>query len=104
MIIQAALLFAFLTSLAEFIILAKISPRRRLRLLGSGLRTNLMHLGFLMLNMFIHWGTLIGTMAAVTAAIMSIVVVALCKFIWGYIKDDRWYYPGQIRYPYEEIA
>jgi len=103
MIIQAAMLFAFLTSVAEFIILAKIPPRRRLRILGSAMWCNALHVAFLGANLFIHWGTLIGTMSAITASIMSIFVVMLCRWWFGYIKDNRWYYAGRANYSPEVL-
>lgn len=103
MIIQAAMLFAFLTTLMEFVIIAKIPPHSRLRLLGSAWRVNVLHAAFLGGNLFIHWGTLIGTMSGITAGLMSFIVIAICKYVWGYVKNDRWYYPGVLTFNSEEI-
>lgn len=101
--IEAVLLFGVLNVLFEFILLGMISPRRRLRLLGSEGACHALHFSFLALNLVIHWGTLIGTMSGVFAFVASMVTVAIARRWYGYIKDDRYYTVGVRKYALEDL-
>lgn len=102
--IDAVLLFGFMNVLFEFVLLCMMSPRFRLRVLGTPAYRNVMHVSFLLLNMAIHWGTLIGTMSAVMAFISSLVTVQVAMKLFGYVEQGRYYTVGWIKYRPEEIA
>lgn len=101
--IEAVFLFGAMNVLFEFVLLSMLSPRRRLRLLGSPTAKSLMHIGFLVVNMVIHFGTLIGTMSAVLAFISSLVTVRFAEVLFGHITEDRYYHVGWIKYSVEEL-
>ena len=102
--IDAVLLFGAMNVLFEFVLLCMMSPRVRLRVLGNPNYRNALHLGFLLLNLMIHWGTLIGTMSAVMAFISSLVTVQVAMKLFGYIEQGRYYTVGWVKYRPEEIA
>lgn len=101
--IDAVLVFGALNVLFEFVLLCMLSPRLRLRLLGSEAASNLLHVGFLMANLIIHWGTVIGTMSSVLAFVSSIVTVNIARVVFGRIEDGRHYRVGFIKYSVEEL-
>lgn len=101
--IDAVLLFGFMNVLFEFVLLCMLPPRVRLRLLGSDEAKGLVHVLFLSLNLLIHWGTLIGTMSAVLAFISSIATMGVASWIFGNIKEGRYYTVGLIKYNLEEL-
>lgn len=101
--IDAVLMFGALNVLFEFVLLAMLAPRLRLRLLGSEAASNALHVFFLAANMAIHWGTLIGTMSSVLAFVSSIVTVRIARAVFGSITDGRYYRVGLIKYSMEEL-
>lgn len=101
--IDAVILFGAMNVLFEFVLLSMIAPRLRLRLLGSHRASNALHFGFLLLNLVIHWGTLIGTMSGVMAFVMSMVTVRIARVVFGSIENDRFYHVGFIKYSTEEL-
>ncbi len=101
--IDAVLLFGAMNVLFEFVLLSMLKPRTRLRVLGSPNKRNLLHIGFLLLNLIIHWGTVIGTMSAVMAFICSLVTVQVAMKVFGYIEHDRYYTVGWIKYGVGEL-
>ena len=101
--IDAVLLFGALNVLFEFVLLCMVPPRLRLRLLGSAAGSNLLHLSFLMANLIIHWGTLVGTMSGVLAFVASIATVNIARVVFGRIEDGRHYHVGFIKYAVEEL-
>ena len=101
--IDAVLLFGALKVLFEFVLLCMLPPRLRLRLLGSEAASNAMHVFFLVANLTIHWGTLIGTMSGVLAFVSSIVTMNAARKIFGCIHEDRYYHIGWIKYSVEEL-
>lgn len=101
--VDAVLLFGAMNIVFEFILLSMLAPRTRLRVLGSAHKRNLCHIGFLLLNLIIHWGTVVGTMSAVMAFVMSIVTVNGARKLYGEIVDDRYYTVGLIKYSVEEL-
>lgn len=102
--IDAVILFALMNSAFEFILLSFLRPRTRLRVLGSDTAKAICHIGFLLANLAIHWGTLIGTMSGVGSFIVSIVTVWAAEILWGKVIDDRWYVPGLVKYSPDELA
>jgi ABC-type protease/lipase transport system fused ATPase/permease subunit len=102
-VIEAVLLFGAMNILFEFVLLSMLKPRTRLRVLGSANYRNLLHIGFLLLNLMIHWGTLIGTMSAVMAFISSLVTVQIAMKLFGYVVDSQYYHVGLIKYSVKEL-
>jgi hypothetical protein len=102
-VIDAVLLFGLMNIAFEFVLLCMVSPRWRLRLLGSPSAKACMHVAFLSVNLMIHWGTLIGTMSAILAFISSIITIHGASLIFGSITDGRFYKTGLIRYKAAEI-
>lgn len=100
--INAVLMFGALNMLFEFVLLCMLPPRWRLRLLGSTGACGALHFVFLLLNLVIHWGTLIGTMSGVLAFVASIVTVQVAKLMFGHI-DGYMYHVGFVKYPPKEL-
>lgn len=100
--IDAVLLFGVLNIVFELVLLNMMTPRARLRVLGSPVLSNAMHLTFLMANLIIHWGTLVGTMSGVMAFCASIVTVNAARKVYGYITGTQ-YRVGWIKYSVEEL-
>lgn len=101
--ISAVLLFGVLTAIMEMILLSMFPPKYRLRILGSANYRNVLHITFLLLNLIIHWGTVIGTMSAVLAFVVSIITLRFAMYLFGYIVDGRYYHVGWIKYSVEEL-
>ncbi len=102
--IDAVLLFGALNVLFEFVLLAMVAPRLRLRLLGNEAASNALHVFFLVANLIIHWGTLIGTMSGVLAFVASILTVNVARKVFGTITEGRYYRVGWIKYSREELV
>lgn len=101
--IDAVLMFGFMNIVFEFVLLSMLAPRWRLRVLGSASARNTLHVVFLLLNLVIHWGTLIGTMSAVLAFISSMLTVQLARKLYGFIEQGRYYHVGYIAYSRGEL-
>ena len=101
--INAVLLFGAMNVLFEFIVLSMVTPKWRLRLLGNRNSQILLHFGCLLINLMIHWGTLIGTMSGIFSFICSIGTVAIARFVFGCIEHDRYYKVGLMKYRVEEL-
>lgn len=100
--IDAVLLFGALNIVFEFVLLNMMPPRTRLRVLGSAVLANLMHVGFLLANLLVHWGTLVGTMSSVMAFCASIVTVHCARKVYGYVSGTQ-YHVGWIKYSVKEL-
>lgn len=102
--IDAVLLFGAMNVLFEFILLSMVSPKWRLRLLGNRNSQALLHFGCLLINLMIHWGTLIGTMSGIFSFICSIATVSVARFVFGYVEHGRFYKVGLVKYRHEELV
>lgn len=102
--IDAVLLFGLMNVVMEFVILGMLSPRFRLRILGRSTWGRAMHILMFMLNLSIHWGTLVGTMSAVMAFISSVITVQIARVLWGGVNERMQYSVGLIRYSRAELA
>ena len=101
--VETVLAFGLIISLFEFVLISMIPPRTRLRVLGSrGARLGF-HMGMLLINMAVHWGTAVGTMSATLAFVCSIGVTWLASKLFGSIKDDRYYTVGLVKYSVGEL-
>jgi len=110
MLINAVLLFAALSALFEFAIVMKLKPRTRLRILGNDNKVRLIHLIVFVINISIHYGTVVGSMTAIVAALASFITIPLARWVSGYIQSYRsgngkleHYKPGLIHYNYDQI-
>lgn len=103
MIVEAVLVFGLMNVAFEFILLSMVKPRTRLRVLGNEGQCVFLHVTFLALNLWIHWGTLVGTMSGIFAFISSIFTVRLARFVYGRIVGTT-YTTGLMRYSREELA
>lgn len=101
--IEAVLLFGVINAVFEFVLLSMIAPRWRLRILGNPNARACLHIFFLLANLAVHWGTLIGTMSAVLAFVASLATVSVAQYLWGYITDSRYYTVGFIKYQPEQL-
>lgn len=101
--ISAVLMFGALNVLFEFVLLSMLAPRLRLRLLGSESAGNALHFSFLLMNLVIHWGTLVGTMSGVLAFVASMVTVRVARVVYGCVKEDRYYHVGWVKYSPDQV-
>lgn len=102
--IDAVLVFSLMNVLFEFVLLCMLAPRTRLRVLGSPSKQSLLHVGFLLLNLTIHWGTMVGTMSAVGAFLCSIVTVNIARVTFGYVTENNVYRRGLLGFKREELV
>ena len=102
--IDAVLLFGALNVLFEFVVLSMVPPRTRLRVLGNHNSQALIHVGVLLANLIIHWGTLIGTMSGILSFVCSVFTVRIAQLVFGQIKEGRYYTVGLVKYSKEELV
>lgn len=102
--IDAVLVFGILNIAFEFVLLAMLPPRTRLKLLGNESACVVLHFGILLLNITIHWGTLVGTMASILAFCASIITVQIARKLFGKIVDGRYYHVGVVKYSIGELT
>jgi hypothetical protein len=100
--VEAVFIFAVVSAMFEMALLMKLPPRIRLRLLGSDWLIGAVHVFIIWANIAIHFGTVTGTMTAVTAGLTSFAVIPFAKWISGYITGGR-YFAGRLKYSLEEI-
>lgn len=101
--IEAVFVFGVMNAVFEFILLCMLPPRTRLRVLGDHQKKSMIHIVFLLLNLMVHWGTITGSMTAITAFVVSIGVVAFAKKLFGCIAEQRYYHVGWIKYSIGEL-
>ena len=101
--IDAVLLFGVINIIFELVLLSMIPPTHRLRLLGSEGGCNAVHALFLLANLAIHWGTLVGTMSGVLAFVASVGTVRFARKLFGHISNGRYYHVGWIKYSVDTI-
>ena len=101
--IDAVLLFGAINIVFELVLLSMIPTKHRLRLLGSEGGCNAVHALFLLANLAIHWGTLVGTMSGVLAFVASVATVRFAKKLFGHVANGRYYHVGWIKYSVELI-
>lgn len=101
--VEAVLIFGVLLAIFEFVILSMIPPRYRLRVLGNRIACQSIHGLFLCANLWIHWGTVTGTMAATGAFVVSMITVEFAKLMYGTVVDDRRMRRGLIGYRNDEL-
>lgn len=102
--IDVVVAFGLMNVIFELVLLSMITPRLRLRLLGSPAACGATHVIFLVLNLIVHWGTLIGTMSSILAFVCSIATIWVAQKLWGTVIDGRFYTTGLIRYSAKELT
>lgn len=70
--------FAVITAMLELVILLKFAP---IPLLNKNWFKAAVHIGVALLNLIVHWGTIVGTMTAITAALVSFMTLPLAMYI-----------------------
>jgi hypothetical protein len=101
--VSAVLFFGLLNVLFEFVLLCMLPVKLRLRLLGNVAWQRAVHVMFLLVNLVIHWGTLIGTMSGIFAFVCSIFTMAIAKLWFGSISEDK-YKRGVLAYKVAELV
>jgi len=101
--IDAVFVFGVINILFEFVILAMIPCRIRLRILGRKSYQQVIHSLLLITMLMIHWGTLIGTMSGFLSFVLSMVTVEIAKVIFGYITPDNKFHRRIIGYTADEL-
>jgi hypothetical protein len=104
MMLEAVFIFGALNVLFEFVLLALLPVRTRLRILGSNTACMALHFLMLGLNLFIHFGTLIGTMSSILAFVCSLITVAVARHVFGSVVGNRYYRVGLKRYAVSEVV
>ena len=66
--LSSVLFFGLLTAAVEFMLLYKFMPLNWLRNRGV---QGVLHFGVAALNLAIHWGTIVGTMTAITTGVKT---------------------------------
>lgn len=102
--VEIVFTFAIMLALFEFIVISMIAPRYRLRMLGNNAACMTMHVLFFAANLWVHWGTVTGTMSATGAFIVSIVTVEIAKIAYGTVVGDRRVRRGIVGYKTEELV
>lgn len=100
--IETVFTFAFVSALFELVVLMKMKPRTRLRILGSKRAVTLLHVMVIAFNITVHYGTVTGSLTAVTAGLVSFVCVPIARWLSGYIRG-RTYVRGMISYRIEDL-
>lgn len=88
--VSAALTFGVIIFAGLALILVKLPRRLSLWLLGHGTWVDVF---VTCTTLIIHWGTMTGLMSATVAGLCCALATSLGKYLFGYIKGDR-YYPG----------
>lgn len=101
-LIEAVLVFAAITAAFELVILMKLAPRTRCRVLGSAAWVTLIHAIVFGINIAVHYGTITGSMTAITAALTSFVTVPFARWLSGHVSNGI-YHPGVLKYTVDEL-
>ena len=100
--VEVVLVFGFMNIVFEFVILAMLPPRLRLRILGSSMWCRVLHFAMLGVNLCVHWGTVTGTMSSVMAFCASLITVRVARLVFGSVSNGA-YRRGVIGYPVTEL-
>ncbi|MDP2323507.1 MAG: hypothetical protein Q8N51_05700 [Gammaproteobacteria bacterium] len=96
--------FAIILIAFEFVILMMVPPKYRLRLLGNSSARVACHIVILLLNMWVHWGTVVGTMSATLSFVTSMFTLWVASKVFGFITEGRYYTVGLVKYSTEELT
>jgi hypothetical protein len=101
--IEAVFVFGMINVIFEFVVLSMMPPRLRLRVLGNKVAQLILHVVILVLVLWVHWGTVTGTMSAFFSFILSMVTVSVARVVYGYIEDGV-FHRRIIGYTVEELS
>lgn len=101
--VEIVLTFGLMMAAFEFVLLVMLPVRVRLRLLGSQQYKMMAHMGMLLINLWVHWGTVTGTMSATLAFIASLGVLEASTRLFGKMVEGRYYHVGLIKYSLLEV-
>jgi hypothetical protein len=102
--IMGSVIFAVLNMICELILFGLIPPRTKLRMLGNDKALVMTHLVLGGLTLYVHWGTVTGTGAAMVAFIISFPTLWIAKQVFfGYVRDGK-YHRRIIGYTAAELA
>lgn len=76
--LEAVIWFGIITAVGEWILLSYLNPK--LRDFITGPAAIFTHISFAALNLWIHWGTITGSMTAVVAFVVSVFVCKMMRF------------------------
>lgn len=82
--IEVVIAFAVVSIITEMIFLGMVPARARLAMLGSKAARTFVHVGMLVLTLWVHWGTVTGTMTAFTSFLLSFPAVFCAQQLWGW--------------------
>lgn len=85
--IDAVIFFGLINVCFEFVVLSMVPPRARLRLLGNKQAQVTLHIVIMVLVLWVHWGTVTGTMSAFFSFILSMFTVGIARLVFGYIEN-----------------
>ena len=91
--IEAALLFGLIIFAGIGLVLAKLPRRVTLWLLGHHVALDL---SITLLTLWVHWGTMVGLMAAATAGLICTLYTSTYRTLGGYTRSGR-FVPGLLR-------
>ena len=86
---QTVVVFAIITALLEGLLIFKFCP---LKWIHSRWLAVTCHIGIFVLNLVVHWGTIVGTMTAVTATLASFAMLPAITWLrefWEALGDDK---------------
>lgn len=101
--IETVFVFGLINIVFELVLISMVPVKPRLRLLGSDSRS-LLHVAMLLVNLIVHWGTLVGAMSSIVAFCASILTVSIARRLFGFIESGRYYTVGWIKYSVKEIT
>ena len=101
--IETVLVFGLVNIIFEMVLLSMMPVRMRLRVLGTPALASLMHIGMLLGNLMVHWGTVVGTMSSVVAFIGSLMALKAAERLFGKMVGGRYYHVGLIKYSVQEV-
>lgn len=84
--LETVLVFALITAIFELVILMKFASLNTLR---KPWMQWACHVLAFIANLTIHWGTIVGTMTAVTAGLVSFITVPLAIMLMTYMMHYR---------------
>ena len=83
---EIVLFYGAINVIAELIFLGMLPPKPRLAILGAKGGQWALHMTMLLITLWVHWGTISGTMGAFTALIFSFPAVWFAQLLWGFTR------------------
>jgi len=93
--IETCLLFGVLSGIFEAVIISRLPPWWRLRVIGGW--SGFVHCIMLLSNCLIHFGTATGSLVIITAGLASFAVIPVLRHVFGFVRGHM-YYPGIVQF------